>query len=226
MTGIWIPLRQVALNMSNNDLGTQIHFALFNRSEGFVLKPAEMHRPAIDSAMRASRMSNLGSIRVPVRSRPAILWGSKGKMCSQHDAHPIENQDWEAESPRRSKVSIVAEGHAAECEEGQEVDAFWPPWREQVVCATIEVISLHHLPKRGEARPLYDGRRGACHAYHPELSGSAVTSQDALSTSSRTTLTAALHAIGGIDSCPFSLGWGQRGGLGGAGMTRDGASPA
>jgi len=201
----------VALNMSNNDLGTQIHFALFNRSEGFVLKPAEMHRPAIDSAMRASGMSNPGSnkasgmsnpgsISVPVTSRPAILSRLKGKTCSKHDAEAIENQDSEAESARRSKVSIVEEGHAAECEEGQEVDAFWPPWREQVICATIEVISLHNLPKRGEARPLYDGRRGACHAYHPELSGSAVTSQDALSTSSRTTLTAALHAIGGFCS--------------------------
>eukprot|EP00966_Prymnesium_polylepis_P006156 140986-Prymnesium_polylepis.1 len=42
--------QSVALNMSNNDLPVQLHFALFNGSNGFVLKP-----PAMVSAVVSPR---------------------------------------------------------------------------------------------------------------------------------------------------------------------------
>lgn len=44
----------VALNMSNCDLPVHLHFALFNRSTGFVLKPREM-RAGADESGNASR---------------------------------------------------------------------------------------------------------------------------------------------------------------------------
>ena len=48
----------------------------------------------------------------------------------------------------------------------------WPPVRATLKLTTIELLSLHGLPKRGERRPrLLEGRRAACHAFAPELSG-------------------------------------------------------
>jgi len=177
----------VALNMSNNDLATQLHFALFNGSEGFVLKPPEMHRPKIDSSKPPTS---------PRLSQPSTPLSRLKREPSRDDyAEATENQDWEGSFC----PSKVQEGPAEEQEEDQETtDAFWPPWREQVACATIEVLSLHNCPKRGESRPLFNGRRSRCHQYHQELSGFAVASQDALSMLSRTSVTTALYAIGGF----------------------------
>jgi len=56
---------------------------------------------------------------------------------------------------------------------GEEDDdeAFWPALRSSLCRVTIEIISLHQLPQRGERRPHYSGSRGACHRHLPELSG-------------------------------------------------------
>jgi hypothetical protein len=61
----------------------QLHFALFNGTEGFVLKPPEM----------------LNAL------------------------------------------------------EGADDGAFWPPPRNELHVVSLEVLSLHNLPKRGERRP-------------------------------------------------------------------------
>jgi len=45
--------QSVALNMSNNDVPIQLHFALFNGSPGFILKPLEM-RDAPEAALSSS----------------------------------------------------------------------------------------------------------------------------------------------------------------------------
>eukprot|EP00966_Prymnesium_polylepis_P236939 5479751-Prymnesium_polylepis.3 len=42
LPGWLVGAQSVALNMSNNDLPLHLHFALFNGSNGFVLKPREM----------------------------------------------------------------------------------------------------------------------------------------------------------------------------------------
>lgn len=48
----------VALNMSNNDVALQLHFALFSGSGGYILKPPGMRTPAeIGDAPRDSRVS-------------------------------------------------------------------------------------------------------------------------------------------------------------------------
>ena len=39
----------------------------------------------------------------------------------------------------------------------------WPPPRSQLRHITLRLISLHHLPKRSEARPLFSGQHSACH---------------------------------------------------------------
>jgi len=99
--------QSVALNMSNNDLPIHLHFALFNGSGGYVLKPPKM-RPAADES------------------------------------------------------------------EARDDDDFWPPPCERLPRTSMEILSLHMLPKRGEARPRFSGSRAACHRYEPELSGASI----------------------------------------------------
>eukprot|EP00966_Prymnesium_polylepis_P151999 3511196-Prymnesium_polylepis.1 len=48
---------------------------------------------------------------------------------------------------------------------------YWPPFRDTLHRTTIELITLHALPKRGEERPRLDGSRGDCHKYVPDMSG-------------------------------------------------------
>jgi len=112
----------VALNMSNNDLPLQLHFALFKGCGGYLLKPPEMVQP----------------------------------------------------------------------------DAAWPQPRATHLKTTIHVISLHHLPKRRERRPRYDGSSELCHMLVPELSGTSKLPDD-LEPSSPA-LDISLHAIGGAPS--------------------------
>ena len=123
----------VALNMSNNDLSIQLHFALFHGSEGYVLKPSAM-------------------------------------------------------------LSALASDKA---------DEYWPPPTEVLHVATIAVLSLHNLPKSGERRPCYNGRRGACHKFVPNLSGTAVAPTNVDPSSPQISLS--LHPIGGAPSSLLSL---------------------
>mmetsp|Transcript_63635 Transcript_63635/g.189749 ORF Transcript_63635/g.189749 Transcript_63635/m.189749 type:complete len:299 (+) Transcript_63635:1-897(+) len=130
-------MQHVALNMTNVDIPAQLHYALFNGSGGFVLKPLEMLG---------------GGLQAEGKEQPA-------QTCRDDD--------------------------------------YWPPRRLTVQRATVQALSLHNLPKRGEQRPRYDGRRGACHKYAPGLSGEAASPH--LSTdSSSPSIKASLHPIGGF----------------------------
>jgi len=73
---------------------------------------------------------------------------------------------------------------------------FWPPPRDSLHRATIQVISLHNLPKRHERRPRHDGRRSECHNFVPELSGEAKPPDNQEPSSPALTLT--MHPIGGF----------------------------
>jgi len=115
-----------ALNMSNIDVPLHLHFALFNRSRGFVLKPQEL-RDAADGA--------------------------------------------DDEVP-------------------------WPPLRGKLHRTSIEILSLHNIPKRGERRPRYDGRHSESHKHVPELSGKAAPPNDRERSSPALRLT--LHPIAGV----------------------------
>ena len=85
----------VALNMSNPDLAAQLHFALFDGSGGYVLKPKEM------------------------RTAPS--------------------------GGRAGAISAEADGH---------FDEYWPPPRAELHRTTIEILSLHNLPKVRSRVPL------------------------------------------------------------------------
>jgi hypothetical protein len=97
-------------------------------------------------------------------------------------------------------------------------DAFWPPPRDTLHRTTFALLSLHNLPKvckmpatwriwlaptnappnvsqRCERRPRFDGSRGACHGYAPELSGASTPPNDVAHYSP--CLTLSLHPIGG-----------------------------
>ena len=91
--------QSVALNMSNNDLPVQLHFALFNGSSGYVLKPPEM------------------------RSTPSVA-GS---------------------APSVEGSAVASSGQSSL--EGIDDESYWPPPREVLHRTTIEILSLHHLPK-------------------------------------------------------------------------------
>lgn len=130
--------QNVALNMSNNDLAVQIHYAMFKGAGGYVLKPPEM-RTALESGRSSTR--------------------SEGEQLNREDA-------------------------------------YWPPVRESLQCTTIEIFSLHQLPKRSEQRPRYDGSRGGCHKYHIELSGSSAPPDN--QTPSCPGLTLSVHPVGGF----------------------------
>eukprot|EP00966_Prymnesium_polylepis_P059873 1388771-Prymnesium_polylepis.4 len=77
----------------------------------------------------------------------------------------------------------------------QDEDNYWPPLREQLLCTSLEVLSLHNLPKPGEGRPRFAGSRARCHTYVPELSGAAAIPAD--SEPSCPSVTVSLHPIGG-----------------------------
>jgi len=130
--------QSVALNYSTNDLALQLQFALFNGSNGYVLKPADMLEPG-----------------------------------------------------------TVERGNV------EDDDNYWPPPREWLHITTIELLSLHNVPKRGEQRPKYQGTRVECHKYHAELSG--VPSPPNASSSSTPGLTVSIHAIGGFASVSKTL---------------------
>jgi len=140
----------VALNMSNNDLPVQLHFALFKGSGGYVLKPDEMR----------------------------LLPESPARGDSEDNANGHDNRD------------------LADQESSWQSESFWPRARPKLRRTTIEIVSLHNLPKRGERRPKYIGSRGACHHFVPELSGAPLP-PDNLDPSSPT-VSVSLHPIGGF----------------------------
>jgi len=82
-------------------------------------------------------------------------------------------------------------------------DCGWPPPRKHLQCVTLQIASLHSLPRRGERRPRFDGTRRACHLYHPELSG--VSAPPNGLNPSNPSFSVSLHPIGGICALSRSL---------------------
>ena len=127
----------VALNFCTGldvDLGMQLHYALFDRTGGYVLKPKEM------------RSSELRT------------------------------------EPNGSAVAVP------------DTALRWPPIRNRVWKTSVEILSLHNLPKRGERRPQ---KGNDCHNYVPELT-STYAPPDWREPHSQTSVTVSLHPIGGF----------------------------
>lgn len=77
----------------------------------------------------------------------------------------------------------------------------WPPARETLRRVSFKVISLHHLPARGEVRPFTaGGRHAACHAFESSLSvrGGAVPPKASAAGVVSPSIQLELYAIGGF----------------------------
>jgi len=179
----WLAGAQSAcLNFSDVDLAVTLHFALFNGSDGFVVKPPEMRGVWRDSESRRSS-------------------SSCGASCAENEtsSRGTSRKDGSAASKTSSPNSCVASSSRRSSEQlVQEPsdDRFWPPPREMLFRASVQILALCNLPKRGEKRPSYEGSRASAHKYHPELSGG--HSPPKKVGPSSPVITFSLHAIGGM----------------------------
>ena len=112
-------MHTLLVSQSDIDLAVQLHFALFNGTGGCALKPAEM------------------------RARPYERVGSQkaaGEQCETIEAS--------ARGVSSDHVHETASGKRADSKaERSHDDDFWPPPRDALHRTTIDVLSLHHLPK-------------------------------------------------------------------------------
>jgi len=77
----------------------------------------------------------------------------------------------------------------------------WPPARETVMRVSLNVISLHHLPARGEQRPdTKTGRHARCHDFtcSANLSGTSVPPKASAASVSSPSVQLEVHSIGGF----------------------------
>ena len=130
--------QSVALNMSNNDLPLHLHFALFKGSDGFVLKPPEMLAAPLKSDWEAA----------PTLARVASEMLFNQKKGSSRGSH-----GWKV--VRREVANISRRSHDDLSDETayQSTEAFWPPPHETLNRTTIEVISIHNMPKVSQKPP-------------------------------------------------------------------------
>jgi len=78
-------------------------------------------------------------------------------------------------------------------------DAAWPPARQTVTRVTLNVVSLHHLPTRGEQRPwTTSGKHSGCHNFTTLSGGVSVPPKASAAAVSSPSIQLELHAIGGF----------------------------
>jgi len=214
--------QSVALNMSNSDLPVRLHFALFNGTEGYLLKPPDMLLAAAnhDNPFTASS-SQLDvvdkewlteDVSVPTSPKNVLKRTETATSC-ESSCSELEMRTTEgdvaasAEPMQRSSSEVrklqeqvglgrIAQQRQNEVDVEAMLDRYWPAPCASLQRTTIRVLSLHHLPTRGEQRPRYDGAHAACHDYHPELSGAAAPPNGLGASSPKVHL--ALHQIGGF----------------------------
>jgi len=179
--------QNVCLNFSDNDLAVQLHFALFNRFDGYIMKPPEMQAGLSSS-----------------ESKNAVAAASERSSVAASCSESIPPSPVAASL----RTSVAFTNHTviherATDERGHDVDDYWPPPRESISCTTMHLLSLVGIPKYGERRPAYNGSRGSCHGFHPELSG-AYAPPDNLEPSTLG-LVFSIHPIGGFCAISTSL---------------------
>ena len=170
----------VALNMSDNDLPLHLHFALFNGSGGYVIKPPEM----LPADPKDSTDSDANEPSTPVgRTSQSSVATRDGDNGDDGGGESFKNQ-------------VGADRSGEEQNQTAERVDYWPPVRDRIHRITIRVISLHNLPKRGEHRPRWSTSRGACHKYAPDLSGAAAPPNDKVVSSP--TISMGIYPVGGF----------------------------
>jgi len=183
--------QSVVLNMSNNDQPLHLHYALFNGTQGYRLKPPEMMRPVLSKANASFRDHE------EVRTSGGTDLRRSASTSSVQCRHSASTRQSDY---RRSEVSHAesATDGADETRRQSNDEDYWPPPRDRLHRCTLEIISLHNLPKCREQRPRFDGSRSACHLYVPELSGAAAPPDGAAAVSSSLKLHFSVHPIGGF----------------------------
>ena len=152
--------QNACLNFSDVDVAVQLHFALFRGSSGFVLKPSGMrfvpygrksgegsHRNASGPFVRCGPTSGEGS---PVRgsSGPFVRYdptsgeGSSVRASSGPFKHMTIAASWMSDESG-SRASIASEDARLQAQD----DDYWPPPRDSLDCISVEILSIHNLPK-------------------------------------------------------------------------------
>eukprot|EP00966_Prymnesium_polylepis_P274747 6347932-Prymnesium_polylepis.1 len=125
------------------DLGLQLHFALFNGSQGCVLKPLEMRDMSVMPA-------DAGIASVSFRGScvsPSSANLRKRAKDSNLRRRTEQIRGWSIEQLRATGQRSTDQIRDAEEVAQQEVDTFWPPPRHALQRTTIEFLSLHNCPK-------------------------------------------------------------------------------
>ena len=157
--------QHVALNMSNNDLALKMHFALFKSSEGFILKPEEMRISSPDPRLELWEAVKSGGVEMVRDSgtTPVSAGSTSANLSSSARAGDEFNRFQRAEgdegrqtSPsedegRQTVSSVTDDEQRRSMLHG---DSYWPPPRERLQLTSIQLLSLHNLPKVSPVVPL------------------------------------------------------------------------
>lgn len=152
---------------------------------------------------------NFSNNDLAVQLHFALFKGSKGYILKPPEMRPAMDEDYSAEEAafaaacemstgpsERGSGDVASSRGSTRRSSLADNDLYWPPPRERLARTTIEIFSLHNLPKRTEQRPRYSGSHSACHDYHPELSGKAAPPDNRDPSSPELSLS--LHPIGGF----------------------------
>ena len=135
----------VCLNTSMCDLGLQLHFALFNGSQGCVLKPLGMRdMPMVPADKATTSPSSRGSC---LNESPSSGTLRKKSTDSNLRRGTEQIRGWSIEQLRAKGHHSTEQIRDAEEVPQQDVDTFWPPPCHTLQRTTLECLSLHHLPK-------------------------------------------------------------------------------
>mmetsp|Transcript_87263 Transcript_87263/g.262240 ORF Transcript_87263/g.262240 Transcript_87263/m.262240 type:complete len:157 (+) Transcript_87263:1179-1649(+) len=127
------------------DLAVNLHFALFNGSNGFLLKPAEMLAtlPPAEILQTSPCADVSASCSSPQRSASSVLLRVGSDVLNERSTAPLS-----AEPPTYHRVRKAASAESIMIDDVHQDDAnvYWPPAREWLHRTSIQMISLHNLP--------------------------------------------------------------------------------
>jgi hypothetical protein len=217
--------QSVCLNFSpiegKSDLQVQLHFALFDGSGGYVLKPDEMkfREPSDLSGDDAGTAAPQGVFQ-KIQSQISNVSELSRTFSTLSDMRCTETDDVRGADRRDVRGADSEDVHGDISK-----DCFWPPPRKRLHRTTIEVISLHNLVtvrplplasrparrlpserdtllssplrswQRREQRPRYNGIHQDCHDHVPQFSGQSIPPHDGDPSCPEITLS--LYSIGG-----------------------------
>ena len=158
------------------DLAVQLHFALFNGSDGFLLKPPEMLTSFPPAESSLSTDLPPASCSTPLRSDQtgAALQRAGSNVLSERSKTPLP-----VAPPANRPVCKAASAESimiADHFHHHDADVYWPPARERLHRTSMKLLSLHNTPQvhaRSRSAPidLDLGTGPACP--HPHLHPSA-----------------------------------------------------